>query len=83
MKEDEIRFFIACYRYCRVKTKLKFVPSDIIDILNGFIPPKRCLYLLEKWNKLGFYTYGISIADGWIKSDKLPERYKVLVEDIE
>ena len=85
MKEDEIKFFKTMVRYCRCyKGGLLFGatnPREIINILREFINYKRCWYLLKKWAGLGFYNYGVTLDLGWIELDKLPDRYKVLLED--
>ena len=76
MKEDEIRFFRTCWKH-RAFVK----PRHIIDIVCEFINYKRCYYLLEKWSRLGFYEWGVNIGLGWFEPDKMPERYKVLLEE--
>ena len=84
MKEDEKRFFIACYTYGRIAPNwdVPYVSvRKIINILSGYIHHKRCWYYLEKWSDLGFYDYGVTLDLGWIYPDKLPERYKKLLEE--
>lgn len=86
MKEDEKKFFKLIYTYCSYKVvdyKLvnKLTPRDIINIINPWMHHKRCWYLLRKWSDTGFYDYGVTLDLGWIYSNRLPERYKVLVEE--
>ena len=42
--------------------------SDIIHILN--IPPKRAIYILEKWEGKGNYNCGVSIVAGWLEVEE-------------
>lgn len=86
MKEDEIKFFKTMVRYCRCyyadgSYYERMFPRQIINILGEFMNYKRCCYLLEKWTRLGFYDWGICLDLGWLEMDKLPDRYKVLLED--
>lgn len=83
MKDDEKLFFRICvtYRYREIR------PVQIRDIINilydaGVMHYKRCWYLLDKWDGLGFYDYGVAADLGWFVMDKLPERYAALIEDI-
>lgn len=85
MKDDEKRFFLCCYKFCRRSPAFdiyKPTPRDVIHILEeaGYIHHKRAWYLLSKWTRLGFYEYGVNLELGWFEPDKLPERYKVLLE---
>ena len=81
MKDDEKLFFLICVKY-----SLSMVGAvrirEIIGILHdaGMIHYKRCWYLLDKWEKLGFYNYGVTSDLGWIEIDNLPERYAALLE---
>ena len=86
MKEDEIKFFKTMVRYSRRLQPDGFYygcmcPREIINILGEFINYKRCWYLLTKWSRMGFYIYGVSLDLGWLVMDKLPDRYKELLED--
>ena len=93
MKEDEKRFFIACYRFGRAsgnrllnpvtasRLGTYLTPREIVNILRGYIHHKRCWYYLQKWCGLGFYDYGVTLDLGWFYPEKLPERYKKLLED--
>lgn len=90
MKEDEKRFFLACYTYGRTSNNRNLInrygsyiiPRDVINILGGYIHHKRCWYYLRKWANLGFYDYGVTLDLGWFYPEKLPERYKELLEEI-
>ena len=75
MKEDEIKFFRLCYRYIS-----KYSPRELINIIIDFIPYKRCWYYLDKWDRLGFYNYGVTEDLGWFEKDKIPPRYMELVK---
>ena len=90
LKDDEIRFFIACYTYGRTSFNRPIIrrysndyllPRDIVHILTGYVPHKRCWYYLKKWSELGFYDYGVTLDLGWFYTEKLPERYKKLLEE--
>ena len=82
MKEDEKKFFKLIYTYCSYPTLGNTAtPRDIINIINPWMNHKRCWYLLRKWSDNGFYDYGVTLDLGWIYKNKLPERYKVLVEE--
>ena len=84
MKEDEIKFFKTMIRYSRCcKEGMLFGatnPREIINILREFMNYKRCWYLLKKWSGLGFYNYGVCLDLGWLEMDKLPDRYKELLD---
>ena len=87
MKEDEIKFFLTMVKYGKQmhdpKTYWTFgiEPRALINLLGEFIHHKRCWYLLEKWSRLGFYNYGVSLDLGWLEMDKLPDRYKALLKE--
>lgn len=49
---------------------------DIIQ--QSGMPPKRAYYILRKWAKLGFYSYGVCLDLGW-----LTERGKKLAEEMD
>lgn len=82
MKDDEIRFFRTCWEWWH-NEKAPFLNIRlIINIVSEFIPVKRCWYLLEKWTRLGFYDYGVTLDLGWFYPDDLPLRYKELIEEV-
>lgn len=90
MKEDEKRFFLACFKYCRKLRTIDYPyrrhnehldPRTVINILSGYIPPKRCYYYLHKWTELGFYNYGVNLDLGWFYPENLPERYSNLLKE--
>lgn len=89
MKEDEIKFFKIVTRHCRCSSYIngfnnaKITVRDVINIIDEFINHKRCWYLLRKWSGLGFYNYGVTLDLGWIELDKLPDRYKELLCEME
>ena len=78
MKIYERIFFSLCYNL-----RESFKPRDIVDILYDIIPHKRCWYYLEKWTSLGFYDYGVTLDLGWFYPEKLPVRYREIVEEAE
>jgi hypothetical protein len=87
MKDDEKLFFRVCYEVGRIIDGADISwyytdPRDVIFVMEqcGAIHHKRAWYLLKKWSGLGFYDYGTTLDLGWFYSDRLPERYKVLVE---
>lgn len=78
-KHEELLFQVLYYAH---KTKYpangSFVSvRAICELLSDldFIPHKRIIYYLKKWLKLGFYDYGVSLLNGWLILDKIPERY--------
>lgn len=75
MKFEEKIFFVLCI----TARAADILPRTIIKILNEVIPHKRCWYYLEKWNRQGFYDYGVTLDLGWFYIDKLPTRYKELL----
>ena len=75
MKEDEKIFFKTCYRLRNNDYSIR----DIIWFMKDFIHHKRCWYLLEKWSRLGFYDYGVTLDLGWFYADEMPERYLELI----
>ena len=86
MKEDEIKFFRTmanCGRRMVIENGERVwigdTPRFIINVLGEYINHKRCWYLLEKWSGLGFYNYGVSLDLGWLELDKLPDRYRELL----
>lgn len=85
MKEDEIKFFRLCYRYItHIRDKVyqgTYSPRDLIDIIDEWLPHKRAWYYLEKWDRLGFYNYGVTLDLGWIEDNKIPQRYLELVKE--
>lgn len=84
MKEDEIKFFKTCYKYCPNQSGQKakdYSFRDIINICGEFINYKRCWYLLQKWSGLDMYEYGVCLDLGWF-TGQYPERYCNLIEEI-
>lgn len=85
MKDDEIKFFKACYKHLThignsQIVKGKYTARELIEILEDFIPSKRMWYYIHKWDSLGFYNYGVSPNVGWLEDDKIPLRYLELVQ---
>ena len=77
MKPDEAVFFAYCYF---LRTKYHLHIRDVVACFEGLMHIKRIEYLLDKWSKLGFYNYGVSMDLGWFEDDKLPERYRVILD---
>lgn len=78
MKNHERIFFALCYN---LRYNLK--PRDVVNLLAETIPHKRCWYYLEKWSRLGFYSYGVTLDLGWFEDKKLPPRYREIIEEAE
>lgn len=74
MKDQERIFFALCYN---LRHTCK--PRQIVNLLADTIPHKRCWYYLEKWARLGFYNWGVTIDLGWFELDKIPQRYAEIV----
>lgn len=84
MKEDEIKFFKTCYKYCdrqyiNAIHNGEYSFREIINICSEFISYKRCWYLLTKWSNLGMYEYGVTLDLGWFTGE-YPERYYNLIK---
>lgn len=77
MKPDEAIFFSYCYF---LRTRYHWHVRDVVACFEGLIHHKRIRYLLEKWSDLGFYNYGVSLDLGWFEDDKLPDRYRNIVD---
>ncbi len=76
MKEQERIFFALCYNL-----RKKHKPRYVVNLLSDTIPHKRCWYYLAKWERLGFYSCGVTIDLGWFYPEKLPPRYKEIIEE--
>lgn len=76
MKHDELAFLTICYIYKNSGLTIR----EAINSVTNIIHYKRCWYLLEKWNRLGFYDYGVTLDLGWFELDKFPDRYKAALE---
>jgi hypothetical protein len=71
MKADEEEFLVKVF-------DLGFVPWDRVNNVSGpaLVPrdvisrtginPKRARYLLYKWERKGWYQYGVSVDTGWL-----------------
>lgn len=84
MKEDEKKFFRLCYRYIRSSNQYNikmYTPRELINILDGWLPHKRAWYYLSKWDRLGFYEWGVTEDLGWLILDKIPQRYLDLLKE--
>lgn len=75
MKEHERIFFALCYN---LRDIMK--PRAVVNLLANTIPHKRCWYYLEKWHTLGFYSSGVTSDLGWFYPEKLPPRYREIIE---
>lgn len=84
MKEDEKKFFRLCYRYIRSSNQFNiktYTPGELINILDEWLPHKRAWYYLSKWDRLGFYEWGVTEDLGWFILDKIPQRYLDLLKE--
>lgn len=75
MKDQERIFFALCYNLRNTHK-----PRAVVNMLCETIPHKRCWYYLEKWHRLGFYSSGVTDDLGWFYPEKLPERYREIVQ---
>ena len=79
MKKDEIIFFIHCYI---LRSGYSVYIRDVVNYLEDQIPRKRMWYYLDKRSELGFYNYGVTMDLGWFEYDKMPERYRKLIDNV-
>lgn len=88
MKPLERKFFKTCCRqinYNKVDdiSNISFInPMCVIaeNFSNKYgINIKMLERYLEKWERYGFYDYGIGVFFGWFKFDLLPEQYKEII----
>lgn len=50
--------------------------NQIVDMLeNCGYSRKQLLYYLSKWEKKGFYEYGVGLEYGWLKEKDIPQAY--------
>lgn len=76
MKDHERIFFALCYNLRHTHK-----PREVVNLLADTIPHCRCWYYLEKWHRLGFYSSGVTADLGWFYPDKLPQRYREIVQE--
>lgn len=73
MKEDERNFL----KVLQTKTKTRESPNqktnpDILSICEELnLNHKRAAYILYKWDKKGWYDYGVNIMFGWLTNEGL------------
>ena len=76
MKENEKIFFKVCYNL-RSEKEVYYIIRELTDK----IPVKQMIYYVKKWDEFGFYDWGTNLLFGWFYPEKLPERYKKLIEN--
>ena len=83
MKPLERIFFQACIMRVLLSDTHRVTVWDIVNIFSvlGF-SRKRLWYYIRKWDRLGFYDYGVTEALGWFDPDKFIGEYKVMYEKI-
>lgn len=86
MKDSEKKFFKLCTLFIgniNGDSSLdgEYTPRQLIKILEQWLPPKRALYYLKKWDTLGFYDYGVALDMGWFYLDKIPQRYRDVLDE--
>ena len=74
MKEDEKQYFVELWN-------LKDDRQKFTDYTFKNSKSKRFMYILEKWDKKGFWEYGVSLRGGWFITDKIPSQYLELLKD--
>lgn len=77
MKLEEKIFFALCYNL----RQKGIMPRAVVNMLNETIPHKRCWYYLKKWCDRGFYSYGVTLDLGWFEDNKMPQRYKDILNE--
>ena len=76
MKPLERIFFQAC-----VMQRGMMSVREIIAMFCALgFSEKQLLCYVDKWDKLGFYEYGVTLDLGWFYIDKLTGEYKVMYE---
>lgn len=63
MKADEKALLLAIQRETSKHPPLP-CPRDVAEALG--MNAKRAAYLFEKWDKKGWYNYGVSLTTGWL-----------------
>ena len=55
----------------------------VIDMFCDYgFPYKQLMYYLKKWDRKGFYEYGVGISYGWFIVEKIPVEYLSLITKI-
>ena len=75
MKENEKIFFKVCYNL-RSEKEVYYIIRELTDK----IPVKQMIYYVKNGTNLGSTTGGTNLLFGWFYPEKLPERYKKLIE---
>lgn len=70
-----IMFFKKTYPICNSKFTCYYVSYAIDVFEQAGYSRKQLLYYLSKWERKGFYDYGVGIEFGWFNEDKIPQVY--------
>lgn len=73
MKDDEKQYFIELWNLRKDRRKF-------LDYTFSKSNSKRFMYILDKWDKKGFWDYGVSLRGGWFIERNIPKRYLDLIE---
>ena len=83
MKPLERIFFQACVIRILFNTENRVTFRRVVDMFDALgFPHKRLWYYISKWDKLGFYDYGVAEDLGWFYPDKFTGEYKVMYDKI-
>lgn len=83
MKPLERVFFQACVMKMLLNTEYKVTFRQIVNVFCALgFSHKRLWYYISKWEKQGFYDYGVTEDLGWFYPDKFTGEYKVMYEEL-
>ena len=79
MKTQERFFFMFVLGWCEYR---QYYSNGLLyKVVKNFsqvfaIPEKQLWYYVEKWDRKGFWNYGVSLAGGWFEWEELTGEYK-------
>lgn len=95
MKELEKQFFLFCIKKflvsyqtehtCELLGETRNLHMNELVELFSFVQcctQKQLWYYISKWDKKGFYVYGVNIGYGWFEFKSLSGDYKSLYKSV-